>query len=429
MNGLVMSFKYFSKFQLSSYVSNSIFYVLFAGFFFYQTAIGLNFSPPFLGGFFGLVSVLVFPFLLLSFYYSKGREYREYSAIDIIFFVIIILSAVTSLLNFVLSNPRGFESELFAWSISGVLFNLICYMLAKSVTLTSQKFIGLMVVTLLIMGAIVFINIGKRGIFYLQLGHSNSDSVASYQGFGRSLFVVALYTIVLVKIKTIKVILFVFSIPVLFLNGARTEFILFLATFTVLLLKRSKYSNLLTISFTMILILLLVNIDTIISMLPQSRMVRVFDVFSSASGQSRLQMLSYAWSTIQDNPVFGSYGSYVKFEGFGAGIGSYAHNLLSAWVNLGIIGFALYISAIGISIYHASRVFLSRRRGTEESSILLVFVAAVLIALLFSKDYSYMLFGFMVGFTSRYISAHRIRNAPLPSLGLSIKNTAYRRPD
>jgi hypothetical protein len=49
-------------------------------------------------------------------------------------------------------------------------------------------------------------------------------------------------------------------------------------------------------------------------------------------------MTDRAWEQIVASPIFGLYGGHWLF-----GSGDYAHNALSAWVSLGLVGFILYV--------------------------------------------------------------------------------------
>lgn len=72
------------------------------------------------------------------------------------------------------------------------------------------------------------------------------------------------------------------------------------------------------------------------------------------------------------------------------GLGGYPHNLISAWVNLGLPGFLLYVSAIA-----AICVGLFRSRYSDDRSVSSFFLSAVVVAavagVIFSKNYNYEL--------------------------------------
>ena len=55
--------------------------------------------------------------------------------------------------------------------------------------------------------------------------------------------------------------------------------------------------------------------------------------------RSSLKEENVAIESIKSNFFLGDYGSYVS----NLGIGMYSHNLLSAWVDLGLFGFVFYI--------------------------------------------------------------------------------------
>jgi O-antigen ligase len=137
-------------------------------------------------------------------------------------------------------------------------------------------------------------------------------------------------------------------------------------------------------------------------MLNESRMFQLLDIRSSDSAEARLQLFYNGLNIIIDNPIFGGYGEYVQFSG----VGSYPHNIISAWVNLGIVGFIGYIS-----MFIAMWFVVIKRRNTlinnVEFHVFLFFLIYVSITLLISKEYSDMFIGFLIGFYSRYRQASR----------------------
>lgn len=378
--------------------NNMTFFILFPGFFFYHSAIGLDLIPAFLGAMLGLILTLFTPLVLASFYYLKGRFLSTYSSIDFLFLFLMLLNISTTLFNAIFSKPYGFSEIIFTQSLSGILGILMCYGLAKTVPFKSKFFLIYICLSLIIMDIIVMYNVGSRGFFYLKVQSENEQFVATYQGFARSMLMVAFFSIILIKNNFYRVMLILITTPALFLNGARTEFIVFVFTLIAFSLRRSQYSLYLGIFVLFCISIILLNTDYLIALLPESRMTAIFDVFTSSSGNSRRKMLDYAYMTVQNNPLFGDYGSYSKLS-----TGSYAHNIFSAWVNLGILGFLLYISIILISTSYATKVFFSTKYRDNESTMMFVFVVATVVSMVFSKTYGYMMFGFMVGLTSNFV--------------------------
>ena len=375
---------------------------LFPMYFYYESLVGLNIIPPIFGGYFTLISIISFFPLFFTYKHLLDNKNTKINLIDIIFFLIILLTIIVSLVNYSMSQPKSSYYDLFSWSMGGVLFNLICYFLAKTIPIHSKKLKSVAIISLTLMILIVLYNIGDLGIFYLKNKSMNSEFIASYQGFARSMVVIGLLIISVIKSKKITIPIFILTSMALFFNGARTEFILFFFSYILLLFYTSinfkKKFALIILTLTLITILINANFNTLIKNLPNNRMMELLDIKSSSSGQERKKATSAAIDTIIDKPILGDYGSYTKNNE----IGNYSHNLLSAWVNLGITGFALYVFAILIIIFGIFSRFSKNASKKPIERITFIFSVFTIMALILSKDYSYMLFGFMVGFFSRF---------------------------
>jgi hypothetical protein len=385
--------------ELSIWCSNFGFLLLFPGYFFYQSAIGLGIIPPFLGGYFGVVSLSVFPLALLSFIYINKTKFVD---IDVAFFAIVILTMSIIFINYALGKPRSFSHEMLVWSLGGLLFNLVAYCLASTISIDSRSFKNLTIGSLGLMVLIVFYNIGEHGIFYLkaQLEGAGSESVATYQGFGRSLAVVGLLSVTMLKSTKLRFVVFLVTLFALFYNGARTEFVLFFVAYASLLVflsTRVLMSSMALILLMTIVTIFVINLDTLAAALPENRMVELLDFNADGSNVARNKLEQSARESIANNPVLGDYGSYTAY----AGIGGYSHNLLSAWGNLGLAGFILYIIVILVVMIGIVKVFYKMKPKTTEERMMFVFAVFTILALFTAKDYNYMLFGLMVGFCRR----------------------------
>jgi len=379
------------------------FFLLFPGFFFYQVLIGLDMIKPILGGYFGIVAISLLPVFGFLFFIVQVAGNYEICLFDGIFYVLMAVVFFISCANYFADLPEGYANDMFVWSMSGFVFMSICYFIAKSVPLHSNFFTLILFLSLAIMSMCVFLNIGSRGIFYLKGVSSNVEFVVSYQGFARSLSVVSLLLLSILKDKKIMLLVFLVSFTALFFNGARTEFGLFLVStaisvlyFNVLSIKKMVFLSLSFVISSVMLLLLLFSDG--LNFLPSSRMFELQNIFESTSYQARNEMLIYGLDVIGHNPFLGDYGSYTILGGFGY----YPHNLISAWVNLGIVGFSLYLIAFILLAF----VLLSNVRSCfnpVELRTLLLFSVFTILALIVSKDYSYMLVGFMFGFCSRFL--------------------------
>jgi len=379
---------------LRSNIATLSFLLLFPGFFFYHFAIGKGLIPPFLGGYFGIVSaLLLIPLLLLNY-----RLFLKQTELPVLcFFLILILTFVTSIYYYVTGSPRGYVTDMLVWSLSGLLFNVVAFMLAYGTNIGAIAKYGYWLIVLMFL--LVIFNIGDSGIFYIKLDAGEAaDSVATYQGFARSIVVTLLVSsaIFFQKGKSFYVLLLV-GIIALFFNGARTEFAIFLVSMFFFYFYYSM-GNIRTLMSLVVLLTILTTIAAnIIELIPVSRMLQLVDIGSSSSGESRDKILSFGIELISNNPVFGDYAGYAT----AGGIGYYPHNIISAWLNLGVVGFSLYILMFVLLWKDIFKNFL-KDRDEKTYKVFFIFLLFTTGSLIVSKDYSYLLIGLLLGFYLRY---------------------------
>lgn len=92
----------------------------------------------------------------------------------------------------------------------------------------------------------------------------------------------------------------------------------------------------------------LINIEHVL----QSRQLQVMDLASASSWQVRENLEARALEQIKDAPLLGVFGGQFLV---GQSSGSYAHNVLSAWVSYGAVGFFLILVVSFIPLAHALR--------------------------------------------------------------------------
>jgi len=366
------------------------------GFFFYHSVLGLGYISAFLGGFFGPVSVLIFPVLFFLIVRKIHSGYIRLRAIDVAFLLLICFNIFIALINYSVRMGNGIEREVFYWALSGVLFNLTLYIIARTINLESKKLIQGLSMSLILMCATAVSNIGKSGFFYLAQDGLTPELVATYQGFGRSIVGVAIFSISFAKSKLSFYSVALIAALGLFVNGARSELIGFLFALSVFSFFKFRIR-----ASAFILMALAVGMTLVILFLPRelvedSRFAEISHISESSSFLARVDLSDFALSTIYDNPLFGDYGSYA----YSMDLGDFAHNLLSAWVNLGLVGFLGYIYLfILMGIRIKSFKFPSENFGLYNLSI--GFFAYTIFVMILAKDYSYMFFGLTAGFLAR----------------------------
>lgn len=370
------------------------FILLFPGFFFYHFSVARGYVPAFLGGYFGNISIIILP--ALFFLFSKKYINKLY-LIDKVFFLLMGLWLFVAFVNYLLGQPHGFSSDIFIWSASGVLFNIVCYLVAIKLDVAehSKK---LLLLFFIMVGMVIF-NIGDLGIFYVaQEFEGEAGQIASYQGFARSLLVMCLLLTGLYWKKS-KIIYFVIfaSLIGLFFNGARSEF----SAYAVGLISISLIYSFKSPSFGFKMLSLFICLTALvyyfIDVLPDSRMFQLLDIGSASSSIARMDLQSYSIALIKKNPIIGDYGGYVDI----GGVGSYAHNIISSWVNLGLLGFLSYVLIFSFMWVVAFKKIFAHMHLIDFRVFLFILVC-VTVLMLFAKDYSYMLFGFLIGLFSKY---------------------------
>jgi hypothetical protein len=372
-------------------LANTSFYLLFPGFFFYHCAIAGDFLPPVLGGFFGNISVLVYVSISLL---NATRPLRNISLPAWIFFAILILILFNSLSQYSLGNPRLLSKEVLVWSLSGLFFNAVCFMVASSMSIDNAA--RVLVPVSVLMALAVIGNVGDSGIF--KLSDMRTANIASYQGLARSLVAGMLLTAAYYSDKGFIVYSgIVFGLLALFLNGARTEFAVYFISIAVFYFFYSAASLRLAISsFTFMLVIGFVA-RVLLDILPKSRMFELADISNSSSYKARGEFLRFGVKQVSENLFFGNYGAYTEI----GGIGSYPHNLLSAWLNLGLAGFSLFVILFATLWFEAMKGF-HKHRSNPSFKVFFIFLIFTTVAVTAAKTYNYQLIGLTIGFYVAY---------------------------
>lgn len=319
------------------------FILLFPGFFFYHSLLGLGRISAFLGGYFTVVAIILMS-PLIFFYVIAIKKYKNYfSKFDLYIVLFLIYYALVLAIQFLI----GTDSIIVQRYVQSLIFFMDTYIIFRMIDLDDKKFVALAALLLVLMSAItVYFSID--GFFYLQAldEAKNPESLATYQGFARSYIYTFLILVSLAQSIGIRFLLYGLATASLFLNGARSEFSAVLFAIPIIELYHTKYKLFSITPFILALILFAANVQAIVDMLPNNRTVQLFDLSQSSSAIAREQLAIIAWRTIIQNPIFGDFASYPD--------GHYAHNILCAWVDFGLPGFLLFA---GLLLWPAFRLF------------------------------------------------------------------------
>lgn len=390
----------------AQFICASAFLLLFPGFFFYQTLIALNLIPAFLGGYFGIVSV-AFALPLLYVYWTSYRKKRvdPFAGIEIYFFLFLAYFTGTVMVNLVF----GADREIGMSQLVSVLFIFEMFVIFRLLDFRQKRLHRLLILAMLAMsGIILFFSPG--GSFILtnksdDLG--NVEALASYQGFARSLLFTFIAVTPFIKRMSGRLVIYALAAAALYLNGSRTEFVMAVLSIPMIEIYCSRHRLAIIMTIMLLMVGLFANLQTLTEVLPENRMLELLDLSHASSAKTRQNLTENALRTISQNPWSGSYASYIP--------GQYAHNIVSAWVDLGFVGFAYMIGLLLIPIVTLvfKREFVHSRSAEFLLAAWLLCLAVVL--LLTSRTFNDMIIGAAVGAYASYLGRKQLQRSAAAS--------------
>jgi hypothetical protein len=259
------------------------------------------------------------------------------------------------------------------------------------------------------MSAIVFI-FPVEGSFRLDaLGAAKDpDSLSTYQGFARSYLVTFMAVIAYTRSLPLRALLYAAGAGTLFLNTARSEFAALLFAIPIIEFYYARQKLLFVLVLASLAALISMHFNQLVAELPDNRILELLDLSHSNSAIARQHMHERAMQTISSSPIFGDYASYAP--------GHYAHNVMSAWVDLGLFGFVFLLA---ILILPAISMFINGFFSKQVScDFLLGFALAGITLLLLATSHFFtdMLIGATLGSYSKYYYRRKYRKDHAPAL-------------
>jgi hypothetical protein len=370
---------------------NSAFFLLFPGFFYYHTLLGTGTTGAFLGGYFSPVSLVYVLPLAVVYYRRMRRDPRRLSSIDMHYGLFNAYFIGVVLVN----AAAGASLAIVAHHLAGILFMVNTFFLFALIDFDGPQFRLMGLVSLAAMSAIVF-TFSVNGVFFLgALGIAkDADSLATYQGFSRSYLMTILPVVAHTRSLPLRLILYAGGAATLFVNTARSEFAGLLFAIPIVEFYYSRHKLVFVGVAVLAALLVSAHMDEIIAALPDNRVLELLDLSQSTSANKRHHLTLYAKQTIAAHPLLGDYASYT--------LGYYSHNVLSAWVDLGLFGFVylLAITALPAVPMFFKEYFAGRRRPEFIHGFAL---ACVTVLLLISSHYfTDMLVGATLGAYAQY---------------------------
>lgn len=364
---------------------------LFPGFFFYHFLLGTGRIRAFLGGYFAPVS-LAFALPIVVLYIRQLLRNRSrllptemYYGVFLSFILVVVI----------VNGLNGANRVIAIANLLGVLYMANTFVMFKMLDFAHPEVRYPAILCLLGMSGVIF-GFSVDGVFRMDaMGLAlDPSALSTYQGLARSYLVNCLCVVAFTRGLALRAFLYLIGAMSLFLNTARSEFVALLFAIPFIEFYFAKHKMLFAIVLALLATLITMNFDHLLSMMPDNRIMELLDLSHSTSAIARRHLAELAVRTISTYPIFGDYASYAP--------GHYAHNILSAWVDLGIFGF-LYLIALLI-FPTVSMTICGYFSENYDGDLVLGFAMACVTILLLVKSHFYtdMLIGAMLGAYSRY---------------------------
>lgn len=367
----------------------SLFLVVFPGFFLYHALVTRGLFPAALGGYAPAIAIITTPILAIVYLRRVLRSPAGFLNIDAAYFAFLGFFALVVLAN-VLLQANGIVTRAHLAVIPQLA---VAFLLARLVDPRDSRFRWGVAISFAVLTSLILLNISGSAIALAALGVDPSgEGLADYQEYAFVYCVVATYVVATIQTAAWRRGLELVAIVALFAVGARSEFVGFVLAVGVIELCYARHRALLTVVLSLAAVLLLLRVGVLIELLPESRLLGLLEYGYDGSVLARREMAESAYRTIAANPLFGGYASYPQ--------GTYAHNALSAWVDLGLVGFLLYVSPVLVAAGDLARRF--RRLSRDPMYILaLSSIAFVVVLIALAKTFTYQLVPVALGLYAR----------------------------
>ena len=312
-----------------------------------------------------------------------------------LFFLLVLFFLAWPLVWYLFSSDV-YLSEALQWRYV-VLATFVFYFSLGYFLPVTSAFFSAFVIGLAIVGLLVFLNYQH----YILLDSYFNYGVLrtfSYQSYARSYFMIFCLVVLFSRGWLIKLLFSCAGLIVLYQIGARAEFYGFIALLLALgvafLFLEGRY-----IKVGLALVVALVALFYLLNYQPwffESRHLEIFRLQESSSWLARKYLSSFAIGEIFESPLWGAFGSH-----YAIGAGAYAHNILSIWVDYGLVGFLGYI---GFIVYLLARMFGIGKAGIKVGCLLLV----VFLLLCVLKNGLWPIAGFALGLAAGQLRQRRV---------------------
>lgn len=364
------------KLNILKITANVNFFLIFPFYIFGQTLVQMGYINPYVGSSFSFLLAVSMP--LSAFGLLWVKDFFVILKLNVTKFFLFFLFFYLIFLVFKYSNGAGVG--FIVSHLKSLLRLVAIYLLTLNFYFSKILFdkgkcslILLMSVLLIILFSFDFVNISA-----VEIGGDYFEFDYQMIAF---LILFLLINKVSSKYSDVNLIILMLMLTSLFFLGARTEFYISIIVFIFVGFLRSR-NKFLTVVFLGIIIFVFSVIGYVYMDKDELSGIRIFAVLfdgEDASQLSRSNLTSNAIETISTHPLLGDFGSHE--------LGDYSHNLLSAWVDFGIFGFAYLLSIVIFPFLQ-----LIKRYNGEKSHVYILSISsfvALVISFAFAKTYNY----------------------------------------
>ncbi|RYG88690.1 MAG: hypothetical protein EON59_03660 [Alphaproteobacteria bacterium] len=362
------------------------------GFCVYHYSLLNGIIPPILGGYAAAASVLVLP-IVLPIYLHRASTKPEFLTIaDLLFAmftVMVVIVALISRSNPGLEDVANFQLSIVPQFVAWFALFRCVRLGATPLRIPSVIAFGLMTIILLIRPSLYLASVSDIATMF-------RDDVADYQAYAFVYLVMFIYILGIVGRSPLRYFIYAAGLVALFVNGARSELIaapLVIVTFEIFFAVR----------FPAILATVIIGgllsfgpvFNLLANLFPENRFISLLtNVGSDQSYSERSYFFERALSVISESPFWGNYGAYP--------LGEYAHNIVSVWVDFGLIGFLLFAFILFLGLANSLKAY-RENRDLHLSAMLAATALCMVMLSITAKYWTYQMFPILLALQARLI--------------------------
>lgn len=363
---------------------------LFPGSFFYQVSVGTGLIPAFAGGYFGVTCAALFAILATRYAFRTLATFNIQIFDALYLGFIIYFATVAAFHAFVIGN-----SEFLAWHFGSIIQCATVYLIFKGMTQHSNTSRNILWLSVAGMTACIFY-LMEGGVFSIRDIAVDKENISSYQGFALAYLLSSIIAIANTKGRAFRIMAYPVLAYALYVNGARSEFAAFLIFIVLFEVCKSNIKVLSVLAAMSAIAAVSALLYTGAINLPENRVTRLLNLSEDNSAVVRNQISEAGFSKILESPLLGSYGNYEQ--------GYYIHNILSVWLDLGLLGFIYFFSLIFFPMLFIGVKVMTGGKSNTDNAFMFSSMFACFALLVFGKYFTYLMLPAVLG----YYSAIRI---------------------